>query len=528
MAKHNRIKRSEEDRRTKSKRQATDAENHRPARDNNSTMEIYLEYDTLNYLIRHPSNNIELCLAYYDRGRKYLYDKQYAWALPDFKKAKNLDHDNKLLNFPFKNVRDQITKVENLIKDVPAASEYSDDDEEDLKLDDIMMAKRKEILQPWWENEPTPESSFDEIIKAVNTIRIQANRAYKDRNMKLALQYYKYVCKVMDRMESEFGDDHSEKSDREVAMDKIDAPCRLRWATILMNRGNYEEALELFPYISPEPLHLNAKFQHKYSICHFNLKNYLEAQNAIERAEDLDPANKDIFDLANRIEECLNSCDDTIEECTKQIAIEPRNFKALVARGQAHFAKGYKDNLNLAYEDFDRAQDMNGGNDETPNLKASIKKNYQRLIDHALDETEDEESEYEEESEDDGWMGPPRNPVVKKGYVEGSKPDVEKSIWDFVEKVKIAVKDKNPKFTTKQALHYISCARQGEGIKGLTFNLIFRIVVKAIRSFDPKRDWYSLDEEDYAHKKERESNPDSDDVKAFYEVLNHFNEKIKW
>ena len=125
-------------------------------------------------------------------------------------------------------------------------------------------------------------------------------------------------------------------------------------------------------------------------------------------------------------------------------------------------------------------------------------------------------------------MGSPRNPVVKKGYVEGSKPDVEKSIWDFVEKVKIAVKDKNPKFTTKQALHYISCARQGKGIKGLTFDLIFRIVVKAIRSFDPKRDWYSDDEEDHAHKKERESNPDSDDVKAFYEVLNHFNEKIKW
>ena len=192
-AEHARKIRSEEDRRTKSKRQATDAENHRPARDNNSTMEIYLEYETLNYLIRHPSNNIELCLAYYDRGRKYLYDKQFAWALQDFKKANKLDHDKKLLNFPFKNVCDQITKAENLIKDLPVTSEYSDDEEEDLKLDEIVMAKRKEILQPLGKKEPIPVSMFDELLKAVNTIRIQANQAYKDRDMKRALHLYKYV-----------------------------------------------------------------------------------------------------------------------------------------------------------------------------------------------------------------------------------------------------------------------------------------------------------------------------------------------
>ena len=471
MAEHAREIRSGEDSRTKEKRQATDAENHRPARDNNSTMEIYLEYETLNYLIRHPSNNIELCLAYYDRGRKYLYDKQFAWALQDFKKANKLDHDKKLLNFPFKNVCDQITKAENLIKDLPVTSEYSDDEEEDLKLDEIVMAKRKEILQPLGKKEPIPVSMFDELLKAVNTIRIQANQAYKDRDMKRALHLYKYVCNVMDRMENEFGDEQPNKSDKEIAIDKIDAPCRMRWTTILMNRGNYEEALELFPFISPEQPSLKAKFQHKYSICHFNLKNYLEAQNAIERAEVLDPTSKDIFDLGNRIEECLHTCDDTIEECTKQLAIEPGNFKALVARGQAYFAKGYKDNLNLAYEDFDRALNMNGGNDETSNLKASVKKNYERLIDHGLDETDNDSNSEDEQSEsdDDGWMGFPRNPVKKKAYIPGSKPEAENIVNNLISEVQKLY----PRFTRQQVLHFILGTRNFAGcLKGLTLEII--------------------------------------------------------
>ena len=125
----------------------------------------------------------------------------------------------------------------------------------------------------------------------------------------------------------------------------------------------------------------------------------------------------------------------------------------------------------MAYEDFDRALDMNGGNDETSNLKESIKKNYQRLIDHGLDETDDDSNSEDEqgESEDDDWMGIPRNPVKKKAYIPGSKPEAESAVNNLI----LEVQKLYPKFKRQQVLHFILGTRNFAGcLKGLTLEII--------------------------------------------------------
>ena len=282
-AEYKRNVRFEEDGRTTLNRQIADRENHAPPRNMNRVNVLYLKYETLNNIIRHSSSRIDLCEAYYDRGRKYLYNKKYMRALQDFKKAKKLDHDKKLLNFPFKNVTDKITKVEGLLKEHSEDPEYSED--ECLYKDDSILSKQTEILEHV-EEKPIPKQYFKDILTAVNNIRYEANQAYQSGNVKTALSLYKEACNYLDIMEEEFVEEPTvdNKTEEQEAIDRIDAPCRLRWATILMKRGCYEEALELFPYISPNPIDLNARFQYKYSFCHFNLKNYLEAKNAIERA----------------------------------------------------------------------------------------------------------------------------------------------------------------------------------------------------------------------------------------------------
>ena len=134
---------------------------------------LYLKNETLNNIIRHSSSRIDLCEAYYDRGRKYLYNKKYKWALQDFKKAKKLDHDKKLLNFPFKNVTDKITKVEGILKECSDDLEYSED--EHLYKDDSILSKQTEILKHV-DEKPIPKQYFKDILTAVNNIRYEANQ----------------------------------------------------------------------------------------------------------------------------------------------------------------------------------------------------------------------------------------------------------------------------------------------------------------------------------------------------------------
>ena len=104
------ISREKETSQARENRQAEDARRHLEMI-SSRTKNDQLSTKYCNMAIKFSISKDEKCRAYYNRAMNFFKDKQFSWALADFKDAKKLDSKNKHPNIPR-----YISRIQNILQ----------------------------------------------------------------------------------------------------------------------------------------------------------------------------------------------------------------------------------------------------------------------------------------------------------------------------------------------------------------------------------------------------------------------------
>lgn len=351
--------RRNEDWETKRERQEKDAQYHLVM---TGSIRTYNTIEESSEIIFSSLNIPKKAKAYFKRAKCYFEEKNFEWALADFKEAEKLGHKDH-------NIKWMVELSERTI--ATAEKELFEKTYEFID---------KKIESQYFEMVDNPtnlqEESLNKILEAIKSVESRGDKYFNLKQFELALEKYKMAVNFIGCADEEFlcnFEKHgfSDFDSKKKAIDEVSVSSCLKLANTFFILKNYEKALKYARHTNEDIL-----FDDKDNVdalciqaeCCFQLKKYAFAEDCIKELKKLAPQDRRVLELDMKIKRKYIEYQEIISDSDKN---EKSDYLANVRKGECHY---HFQIYGTALASLEKARKLNPTNKDIPKLISEVEK----------------------------------------------------------------------------------------------------------------------------------------------------------